>query len=262
MLWISSLFKTENLFIENDDDYLYSNGTKIANSKEIFSLENQYIIYFTYLSLCKDNPIVALIGKEFSEKIKNKIESIKWISFLNFEFRTYDSIKQLNDYIASDNYNTDNKENKGVCFGITYLNRGRSKYTFKIHFFASPYSENYPSIPSTTIDNIDPFRTQPDFKSFGKYIHQGFLIVQKMLYEYVLQEETNNKNAKIEIGIYALKYDKYLNNFFYNFLSMLFGFFILIAYSLPLSINIYRLVKEKESKAKEGMKIMGLNELL
>ena len=41
---------------------------------------------------------------------------------------------------------------------------------------------------------------------------------------------------------------------------MLLGFFILIAYALPLTINIYKLVKEKETRAKEGMKNMGLNE--
>ena len=58
----------------------------------------------------------------------------------------------------------------------------------------------------------------------------------------------------------AQKYNKYLYNVFNENLSMLIGNFILIAYSFPLSINIYKLVKEKESGAKEGMKIMGLNE--
>ena len=44
------------------------------------------------------------------------------------------------------------------------------------------------------------------------------------------------------------------------FINILLGFFVIIAYALPLSINIYRLVKEKESRVKEGMKIMGLKE--
>jgi hypothetical protein len=36
--------------------------------------------------------------------------------------------------------------------------------------------------------------------------------------------------------------------------------FFLIAYAFPLCINIYRLIKEKENKSKEIMKIMGLDE--
>ena len=42
---------------------------------------------------------------------------------------------------------------------------------------------------------------------------------------------------------------------------MLLGMFSIIAYAVPLIINLYRIVKEKETKAKEGMKIMGLSEL-
>ena len=85
-------------------------------------------------------------------------------------------------------------------------------------------------------------------------------MIHKFIYDYILQKETNNPNAEINYRIVAQKYNKYLYNVFNENLSMLFGIFILIAYSFPLSINIYKLVKEKESGAKEGMKIMGLNE--
>ena len=86
-------------------------------------------------------------------------------------------------------------------------------------------------------------------------------MIQKFFYDFVLQQETGNSKAKIDAIICPKKYGKYISDPFAKNLGMLLGFFSLIAYAIPLSINIYRIVKEKETKAKEGMKIMGLSEL-
>ena len=86
-------------------------------------------------------------------------------------------------------------------------------------------------------------------------------MVQKFFYDYVLQEETNNSRAEIRVILCPKKYSEYINDPFAKNLEMLLGFFTIIAYAIPMSINIYRNVKEKESKVKEGMKIMGLSEL-
>ena len=85
----------------------------------------------------------------------------------------------------------------------------------------------------------------PDFRS------------QKNFYDYVLQEETGNPTAEINAIIYPKKYEEYINDPFARNCAMLLGMFSIIAYAGPLIINIYRIVKEKETKAKEGMKIMG-----
>ena len=265
LFWrLNALFKTEHLKMDEDDDYLDKNGTIIQNFIQLEGYDDPNLFFLYNLFMCYENPIIALIGDEFQKDIIDKyIKSLKnsfLIYLFDIQVKIYDSLESLNSYITSDEYNTDSQEYPGICFGISYT-KSENKYKFKMHFFASPYSKNNPSIPSTTVDNIDPFRTQPDFSSYSKYINQGFLMVQKMIYDYVLKKETNNEDAEINIGIFAQKYDKYLFNKFYSFLSMLLGFFILISYALPLSININKLVKEKENKAKEGMKIMGLNEL-
>ena len=260
LFWrLTALFKTENLNIQNDDLYLKTNGTYLRNGYD-FSIFEKDFYRNVPISYCPMNSIIALIGKDFPNKLISKIKGIFWDFFRDLSIQYYDSLDEIKDYISSDNYKTDNKSIPEICFGISYLKEG-SKYTFKIHYFASPYSRIYPSIPSTTVENVDPFRTQPDFPSFKKYIDEGFLANQKIIYDYILKEDNFYSNAEINMRIIAQKYDTYLYNSFYNFLSMIFGFFVLIGYSLPLTINIFKLVKEKESRAKEGMKIMGLNEL-
>ena len=265
LFWrLNSLFKTEHLKIADDEDYIDSNSTSIKN-KGFGSYYESYFLLFNIFFICQYNPIIALVGNDFPKEIfedyTKKLRNSFLILIYDIKIKSYDSLESLNSYISSDEYKKDS-EHPGICFGLSYdKSEIKYKYKFKIHFFASPYSKYTPSIPSTTVDNLDPFLTQPDFGSYSKYIKQGFLIVQKLIYDYVLKKETNNSDAEINIDVYAQKYGKYLYNTFYSFLSMLLGFFVLIAYTLPLSIYINKLVKEKESKAKEGMKIMGLNEL-
>ena len=261
LFWrLNSLFEIENLPIDDDNKYLERNGTYLRKEKT-YNYDKETIKYIP-LFYCSYGSIVALIGDDFPDDLLDLIRGKGYYSdyYRDVEFIYYDSLESLNEYIRSDNYN-DEDLNPEVCFGVSYI-KENNKYTIKLHYTDSPYSKKRPSIPTTTIDNLDPFQVQPDFESYGKYIEQGFLMILKTVYDYFLRKETGKSNAEIKLRINAQKYDKFLYNNFYNYLSMLFGFFMLIGYAFPLTINIFKLVKEKESKAKEGMKIMGLNELL
>ena len=260
LFWrLKSLFKNENLMTNDDESYIFENSIYLRNSPflstQIDNIETLFILNMFFI--CEENTVIALIG-DFTEDMKETMKSLKYLSLFYFTIKKYDSFESLKDYIKSDKYNTDEEENPGICFGLS-LNKNNNKYTFKLHFFIN--SSSGPSIPSTNIDNLDPFRTQPDFESYYEYSSGRFLFFQKMIYDIVLKTETGNLDAKIDLNIVPQKYDVYFQNIFNDYLSKLLGFFVLIAYSLPLSINIYRFVKEKETRAKEGMKIMGLNEL-
>lgn len=260
LFWrLKAFFKNENLIPDDDEYYIDKNIIYLKNIGFLdFNLDNiDPFFLMSYFFLCTEGPIIALIG-DFSDDLLESIKSSKYLFYLGLEIKKYDSFESLKDYIKSDKYNTDEKEYPGICFGLSSFHNG-NKYTFKMHFFAN--SVLGPSIPSTNIDNLDPFRTQPDLESYYKYSSGRFLFIQKMIYDIILKRETGNSDATINLKIIPQKYDEYLQNIFNNFLSKLLGFFVLIAYTLPLSINIYRLVKEKETRAKEGMKIMGLNEL-
>ena len=260
-----SLFETENLEFDPDKDYIILNGTLVKNMENnIFSYRNNIEEDLMYRGMVHNciNKFIALIGEDFPREIKQRLEMSRWEIFnasLHFEY--FHDIKELYAYIKKNNV----LENNSICFGISFSKNfnkktEKTKYVFKLHYPASPYSTNS-LIPSTNIDDLDPFRSQPDFKSYKKYINHGFLNVHKILYDYVLRKETNNPEAEINYRLIPQKYDKYLFNILDEYLSILLGIFILVAYAFPLSINIYRLIKDKESRAKEIMKMMGLSEL-
>ena len=127
--------------------------------------------------------------------------------------------------------------------------------------YHSAITDGYPSfIPSTNVDPLDFFQRQPDLNSYEKYIDSGYLYIMKIFYDYVLKFETKEENATINFGIVNNKYDVIYEDQFKYFLGFLFAFFMIIAYVIPLSFYVFKIVKEKENKIKEGMKIMGMSE--
>ena len=236
LLLTNSKFETEHTPIIIDKDYVYKNCSKIISHNNILSYR------------C-NNSIIALIGEDFPKEIEDMLrEEYKLRPDYNYKVIYYETIFKLNDYIKSKNY---------------AKNKNNNKYIFKLHFFSSKYiekSQHLANIPSSNIDCLDPFRINPDFDSYDLYQRSGYLVVQKMLYDYVLRNETGKKNAKINYNIIPEKYEEKTYNLINQFMDQIISIFILIAYAIPLSINIYRLIKEKESRAKELMKIMGMGD--
>jgi len=240
------LFKIEKLKIENDEEYYYNEGILIQGDKYYPEYDLLYNTY--YNSWRNKSKIIAIIGKDFPEDFLD--EEIKDL------YSYFSSVEELNEYIKSPEYAKTLKE---VCYGISILHE-ENEYSINLNFFASPYHSYIPQVPSTSIAGLDPFGAQPDFHSFHIYAYQGFLFTLKKIYDKILQIETKNPYADITFRVSPQKFDVYLDDSFGYYLNYILGFFMIIAYSLPLSINIYRIVKEKESKIKEFMKIMGLKE--
>ena len=257
ILWLTkSKFKAEHIPI--NIDYSYKNCTSTKTSGRA------YCYYRGILNHCS-NKIIALIGQNFPYKIESKIKEHFWEAKQsdlgeNPEIKYYDNLGELTDYIESKDYLYDKK----VCFGISYQ-KNNQKYTFKIHYFDSSYSKedkdgNKINIPSSG-NNYDSYKAKPDFDSFHSYINSGFLVTQNILYNYVLQNELNDNYAEIHYRIIPQLYEEKTYNLLNNYLKEIVSIFVLVAYAFPLSINIYRLVQDKETRVKEIMKIMGLNEL-
>ena len=257
LLLTNSKFETEHTPISINDEYLKDYCSFITTQSNYSNLCQNYNSLLVFK--CK-NSIIVLIGEDFPEEIVQRIKNVFWgFNETEIKFRHYESILELNDYIESKNY----EKMTQVCFGISY-EKLEEKYFFKLHFFASKYIKSdklIARIPSSNIDNLDPFRIKPDFESYNLYLDSGFLLVQKILYDYVLREETGVKDAEIVYKIIPQKYEELTDNFLHKILDEIISVFILIAYSFPLCINIYRLIKEKETRAKEIMKIMGLDDL-
>ena len=258
LLGLKSLFKKEDIPFDNDIDYIFSNTSIVYNSlPEGFFSEIEDLEMFDYLFQCYDRNIIAFVGKDFPINLANKF--IRQSIFIgNIKYKYYEKYETLSDYVESEEYGANEGE---ICYAVSFK-KENNKYTFKLHYYASPYSEDDPpEIPTTYMGVGNRLSSQPDYASYAKYAQSGFFRSQKNFYDYVLQEETGNPTAEINAIIYPKKYEEYINDPFARNCAMLLGMFSIIAYAGPLIINIYRIVKEKETKAKEGMKIMGLNEL-
>ena len=255
-LWLlKSAFVKEDLPIQNDVDYVVNNSSLLDT--DLHQIIDGEVAYRGSIFMCDMRNVVAFVGKEFPKNLANKFIKQSWES-INIKFKYYDDFETLSDYVKSKEYGVNEGE---ICFAVSFK-KEENKYTYKLHYYASPFGEDEPpSIPSTYMGLGQRLSTQPDFNSFMKYTQSGFFMSQKLFYDYVLQEETGNPKARINGIICPKKYDKYINDPFARNLQMLLGMFSIIAYAAPLIINIYRTVKEKETKAKEGMKIMGLSEL-
>ena len=252
LFWkLRTLFKIVNNAIEDDSYYYIDNYFYITN-EFIFDEDYYFIPYYGYCF--NTNKYIAIIGEEFLEKYLNSYD------IYNTDlYRHYSSIDELNKYIESAEYGTDDYSNPEICFGISFEHI-KNKYNIKLHFFASSYDFHYIGIPPASTEISNQFATQPDFDSFNIYCYRGFLFTLKLIYDNILKLETGNPWAEIIFTVVPQKYEKYVYDSFGEFYNFILGFFIIIAYALPLSINIYRLVKEKETRIKECMKIMGLRE--
>ena len=254
LFWkLRNLFEVEHYEIEDDSQYFYDEYYYFP-SNSYFSTNLNYIPY-NYFGYCTIyHKKIAIVGDQFPEEYISQLNN-----YNTRIFKHYSTIKELNKYIGSEEYGTDKDKYPEICFGITFLYI-KNKYNIKLHFFASPYYSYFPEIPSTSMESSNKFATQPDFSSYYTYGSRGFLQILNLIYSFILQKETRNPWAKINFTIQPQKYEKLTYDSFKYFLSFILGFFVAIAYALPLSINIYRLVKEKESRVKECMKIMGLRE--
>ena len=256
LLGLKSLFEIENLDFDEDLKYVIKNSSLLEN--EYPGIKDNEVGYRGSLYMCNERNLIVFVGNDFPINLAKKFINHSWeCPFVKFKY--VPDFKNLNEYVESKNYGVTEPE---ICFAVSFQ-KDENKYIYKLHYFASPYDdeEEPPHIPSTYLGVGERLNIQPDYKSYMKYIQSGFFMSQKMFYDYILQEETGNENAEINALICPKKYDKYINDPFARNLGMLLGFFSLIAYALPLTINIFRIVKEKETRSREGMKIMGLSEL-
>ena len=194
MFWkLRTLFKITNNAIENDYNYYYDEYCYFTN--EFFPEEDFFFIPYYYSYCFDNNKYIAIIGDEFLEKYLNSYD----IYDIDI-YRHYSSIEELNKYIESAEYGTDDYSNPEICFGISFEHI-KNKYNIKLHFFLSSYSFHYTGIPLISTESSNQFETQPDFDSFYTYCYRGFLIALKLIYDNILKLETGNQWAEIIFAV-------------------------------------------------------------
>ena len=273
---LSLFFQKEEQKYDNDDikflfQYSSNYTNKVISSSQIITdiddINNSTPIqYKKFLYQCENHTHVALIGKNFPKKIENKISEYFWelpdmiTDEKNNFFIKYNSINEFNEYITSENYGSDKNKYPKICFGIS--KDDNKKYGFGIHYDTlkeNNFIIDVPKIPDFKTSKYEKIKTQTDLQSFQYYQYSGYLMVMKIIYDYIIQEVSDKPDAEINFSLVEMIYDSIFKNKFHKYIYLL-GFFIIISYAIILSINIYREINFKETKKKDYLKCMGLKE--
>ena len=176
-------------------------------------------------------------------------------------FQEFSSVDELNNYIKDSSYLA--KKDALICFGVKFSYDSINKhYNYSLHFFdyEKQGNEGVQDIANNAKGMFDPFQTGPDLKSYMRYKNGAYSYMMKIINQYILRQETGITNAELNYGVAAMKYIDYRDDSFGEFMGYMIGVILVMAYMSPLSLYVYRMVGDKETKIKESMKIMGLEE--
>lgn len=179
--------------------------------------------------------------------------------------KKFDSIEAFNKYMESEPYGS-LPDNPPICFAFSLIQKEEKSdeinFDYTLHYFDLNLPNSIQDIPKIYKNSLDPFQNGPDMNSYSKWLKSGYLEMMKLINDEILHVVTKSENGKIDLAIMAQKYSPYSVDEFGLFIGLLLPLFILIAYLSPLCVLVFRMVQDKESKAKEGMKIMGLKEYI
>ena len=176
----------------------------------------------------------------------------------NLLYKNYSTVAEMEDYAGSDDYGrTSDFPMFCVAIQLNY-DSGSNKYQMSLHYTDLRIGGKKPDVPSGMNKVFDEFQQGPDEASFDCYQNNGYNYLLKIMYEIILEEQLTD--AKMEFAMGRMKYEDYKYDIFSMFVSYIIPTFTMIAYMSPLCLNVYRMVYEKETRAKEGMKIMGMGE--
>ena len=101
----------------------------------------------------------------------------------------------------------------------------------------------------------------PDTNSYLLYQLNGFAYLQNWVANTILKRTTENPDASIMAMMVPMRMPPWQRDDFAALLTGLLAFFILVMYIPPVYRTVYRIVAEKENRAKESMRMMGLKDL-
>ena len=261
-------FIDKRSIVNNNLDEQKSDSWEDLSPKETKIFEN--CKKFHYPQAPASRPKIGIVAPDFFYDIFEKKINI---AISNSEFREL-VLKKFTSVEEMENYVKNSREDR-ICFGISFDFKNDPKISIDatLHYFETVnyfgiFDSGTPDIPNSP-DVLDEFQIGPNMKGYYKYQKNGYTYIQKLISESVLNyhhslnksNENEVNDVSINFGILPIKYEKYrLDEKFGEVIRILGPFFIVIAYLIPLMLYTYRMVVDKETKVKEGMKIMGLTD--
>lgn len=201
-------------------------------------------------------------------QLNNKIkEKINVVSGNTYTFNEFSSEKELFDYIQNKDYNV---SLSSLCFGIGISKVSNKEYNYTLNYFAptdrDDEDDDFTSyIPSTLYDSLSPFQTVPMLDQYRQWVRSGYIYMMNVVNNIILEETSGipstDSSNRITAGFISMKFPSFESDDFERVLEFIVPFFLVVIYMIPIIIFVFRMIKDKESRVKEGMKIMGMTDL-
>ena len=210
--------------------------------------------------ICINRFTIAFVGFKLTDDLGINIQ--KYISIENlqlnrpYQYKYFESIDALNNYITAEDYGTADKPT--ICFGIYYEKKG-DVHSASLHYFNDPIQHGNEDVPNSLRPVNEEMQQGPNMNDVKKYSDNGYIQMLNIIANYILKE--TEPDGYINYGFAIQKYDQYKFNDFAGYAGVYYTFFAILSYLCPLILYVLKMVVEKESRSKEVMKIMGLPEL-
>jgi len=170
--------------------------------------------------------------------------------------RAFANNQEINDYTARTDYATLSTIRETICFAVVInKNNVNNNYEYMLRFNTSSYGTV--DLPDTAGKRVDKIGFE-DIGSMRDYARSGFLSLQNLIDNLILQRETSNTAAKIDSTITSRTVAAYTEDTFSSNLQGQISTLIALPLLLPYLRFMNGILTEKEKKIREGMKIMGL----
>ncbi len=153
-----------------------------------------------------------------------------------------------------------NEEQDAFCFSIQVDKLDVITDTYEFH--VSWLRKN---IPDTNQPPYDLQIKTPDYKNWNNTMKNGFLGIYYILINAIQTAKGYNDQGlplNIDLAYMPMKTGRYfkIDPSVISALSIQFPFFMMFTFLIPLYYMVSKLAEEKETKSREGMKMMGLND--
>lgn len=149
------------------------------------------------------------------------------------------------------------------CFGLTFnkFDTAKDDYEVEFHFTKE-------ALPDTNQPAFNQYIKSPDLQSWNMYKNTGSMAVYPYIAEFIARAKTSTAYDqatplyKQQMGYSPMSSVKFqdVSPLALQQLSMNYPFFFMIIQLIPFYYITSKIASEKESKSREGMKMMGLQD--
>lgn len=181
--------------------------------------------------------------------------------FHDFEYREFADEEEMETYIKDIRYGLD-RDKPAMCFGWEIDKTADNKFEMTLRFMDQV--EGSPSesgIQNQNQPSWSPLATTVDFTAFYKYSSSGYLFLQNLAANTILRDNID-ASGSIETIVTPAKTAPYISDeLIASVMDRNFPFLVLCMW-IPVIFRLsYRITNEKETRARESMKMMGLTDL-